>query len=344
MSSVLHNMALRDWFEKVINLDGLYGVGRQFDGVIEPRLLSRLAYFVAVAETQAFTRAAERLGITKAVVSQQVARLEEELETTLFVRTTRRVELTEAGRVLLERAVVMLQGAQDAIAEIAQSNTRPQGTLRVVAPTEYGTIMVVPAVAEFLMKYPECRADLRLNDRIVDILAGEIDVSIRVGWLTDSSLHTRRIGTFQQLCVAPPRFAAELKKLRSPKDLSSLPFVANTALPNPDTWTFRDARGTEAIFHAVSRLSIDSTRGVHEALLSGAGVSVLPDFVVSNDVASGRLLQALPKWHLPEGGIHAVFPAARFRAPRVAAFIELFASMVGAPKRPRRRGAVAGGS
>ena len=162
--------------------------------MIEPRILSRLVYFVAVAEAQGFTRAAERLGITKAVVSQQVARLEEELGTSLLVRTTRRVELTEAGRVLYERGVSVLQEAQDAVAEVTQANSRPQGTLRVVAPIEYGTIMVVPAVTAFLKSYPECRADLRFNDRIVDILAGGIDVSIRVGWLADSSLHARRLG------------------------------------------------------------------------------------------------------------------------------------------------------
>jgi DNA-binding transcriptional LysR family regulator len=162
--------------------------------VIGPRILSRLVYFAAVAETQAFTRAAKQLGITKAVVSQQIARLERDLGTSLFVRTTRRVELTDTGRVLYERAVGVLQDAQDAIAETAQANSRPQGTLRIAAPNAYGTIMIVPAVTKFLSDYPDCRADLRFNDRIVDILAGEIDVAIRVGWLIDSSLRARRLG------------------------------------------------------------------------------------------------------------------------------------------------------
>jgi len=162
--------------------------------VIAPRILSRLVYFAAVAETRAFTRAAKQLGITKAVVSQQIARLEADLGTSLFVRTTRRVELTDTGRVLYERAVGLLQDAQDAIAETAQANSRPQGTLRIAAPNAYGTIMIVPAVTKFLSAYPDCRADLRFNDRIVDILAGEIDVAIRVGWLIDSSLRARRRG------------------------------------------------------------------------------------------------------------------------------------------------------
>lgn len=301
--------------------------------MIEPRILSRLVYFVAVAETQAFTRAAERLGITKAVVSQQVARLEEDLGTSLFVRTTRRVELTETGRSLYDRAVGVLLGAQEAVAEIAQGNAEPQGILRVAAPTEYGTIMVVPAITEFLKRYPGCRADLRFNDRIVDILTGEFDFSIRVGWLTDSSLHARRIGTFRELLVASPSLAGKLKKIRSPEGLSSLPFVANMALPNPNVRTLTHRTGTQVQFNGIATLAIDSTRGVHAALLAGEGLAILTDFVADDDIAAGRLVHVLPQWKLPEGGIYAVFPSARFRAPRATVFIDLLASMIKAAER-----------
>lgn len=296
--------------------------------MIEPQTLSRLVYFVAVAETQAFTRAAARLGITKAVVSQQVARLEAELGTSLFVRTTRRVELTDTGRSLYERAVGALQEAQDAIAETAQTNSRPQGILRIVAPDAYGTIMVVPAVTKFLADYPDCRADLRFNDRIVDILAGEIDVAIRVGWLSDSSLRARRLGSFKELVVASRRFAARLKGVDSPDGLDALPFVGNTALPERGGWSFVDGAGGRTTFNQTATLSADSTGAVRAALLAGAGFSILPDFMVAEDIAAGRLVHVLPQWQLPEGGIYAVFPSARFRAPRVSAFVELLASMI----------------
>ena len=301
--------------------------------MIEPQTLSRLVYFVAVAETQAFTRAAARLGITKAVVSQQVARLEAELGTSLFVRTTRRVELTDTGRSLYERAVGALQEAQDAIAETAQTNSRPQGTLRIVAPDAYGTIMVVPAVTKFLADYPDCRADLRFNDRIVDILAGEIDVAIRVGWLSDSSLRARRLGSFKELVVASRRFATRLKGVDSPDGLDVLPFVGNTALPELGRWSFVDGAGARTTFNQTAQLAADSTGAVRAALLAGAGFSILPDFMVTKDIAAGRLVHALPQWQLPEGGIYAVFPSARFRAPRVSAFVELLASMINSVKR-----------
>jgi len=301
--------------------------------MIEPRILSRLVYFVAVAETRAFTGGAERLGITKAVVSQQVARLEAELGASLFVRTTRRVELTETGRILYRRAVAVLQEAQDAIAETAEANRRPQGTLRVVAPAEYGASMIVPVVARFLRDNTDCRADLKFDDRIVDILAGEIDVAIRLGWPTDSGLHARRMGSFQHFLVAARGFASHLERMDSPEGLATLPFVANTALPEPETWSFANDANARMKFNATATLAVDTTRAVHAAVLAGVGFSILPDFVVTEDLEAGRLVRALPQWRLPEGGIYAIFPSARFRAPRVAAFIELLASTIKAVER-----------
>src|SRR5262245_50039391 len=122
--------------------------------------LNRLAYFTAVVDTGSFTRAAERLGITKAVVSQQVARLERELGTTLLIRTTRRVHPTEAGRMFHARCVLILREAEDAYGELAKASTEPRGTLRLTAPYDYGTSVVVPAVTAFLARFPSCRAEV----------------------------------------------------------------------------------------------------------------------------------------------------------------------------------------
>jgi DNA-binding transcriptional LysR family regulator len=131
--------------------------------------LNRLAYFAAVVDAASFTRAADRLGITKAVVSQQVARLEQELKTDLLVRTTRRVEPTEAGRLLHARCVMILGEAENAFAELAQSNTEPMGLLRIAAPNDYGSCTLAPLVAAFSRKYPACRVDLLLADSKIDL-------------------------------------------------------------------------------------------------------------------------------------------------------------------------------
>jgi DNA-binding transcriptional LysR family regulator len=145
--------------------------------------LNRLAYFVAVIDAGSFTRAAEYLGITKAVVSQQVARLEQEVGTTLLMRTTRRLQPTEAGRMFHARCVSILREAEDALAELAQARSEPKGLLRITAPYDYGTSVIVPVVTAFTARYRDCKVELNLSDKMVDLVADNMDLAIRVGWL-----------------------------------------------------------------------------------------------------------------------------------------------------------------
>src|SRR3954454_978507 len=145
--------------------------------------LNRLAYFAAVVDTGSFKRAAERLGITKAVVSQQVAQLERDLGTSLLVRTTRRVHPTEAGRMFHARCAMILREAEDAFGELAQAAAAPTGTLRITAPNDYGTAVVVAVVTPYAARYPNCRVELTLEDQTVDLASGQIDWrSVSAGW------------------------------------------------------------------------------------------------------------------------------------------------------------------
>ncbi len=292
--------------------------------------LNRLAYFAAVVDAGSFTQAAASLGITKAVVSQQVAKLEQEVGTTLLIRTTRSVQATEAGRALYVRCAVILRESADAFDELAQGVVAPQGTLRVTAPFDYGSSVIVPVVTELARRYPRIAVVLNLSDRAVDLQAS--DVAIRVGWLEASSRQVRRIGTFQQWLVCAPSLSEVLSRVREPEDLAALPFVANGSLPEPLTWRFtRGARGQRAV-HMRSMITIDATPAVHAAVLAGAGLSVLPDYLVAADVAAGRLQHVRPEWTLRSGGIHALFPPARFRPPKVSRFIELLLQSAGPHK------------
>jgi DNA-binding transcriptional LysR family regulator len=283
--------------------------------------LNRLAYFAAVVETGSFTRAAERLGITKAVVSQQVAQLERELRTSLLARTTRRVEPTEAGRMLHARCVMILREAEDAFDELAQATAEPTGTLRITAPNDYGTATVVSVITAFTARYPDCRVELRLSDETLDLLSGNIDMAIRVGWLADSSLQARRIGSFRQLLVGSTAFVDRIAAASSPKDLAKLPFVANMALREPLLWRFSRGDSDRQAVRLQAIMAMDTTPAVLAAVRAGGGLSVLPDFLVTDDLAAGRLIHVLPEWQLPSGGIYTVYPAARFRPPKVTAFV-----------------------
>jgi DNA-binding transcriptional LysR family regulator len=286
--------------------------------------LNRLAYFAAVVDAGSFTRAAERLGITKTVVSQQVARLEAEVGTSLLVRTTRRVQPTEAGRMLHSRCVMILREADDAFSELAQTSTRPRGTLRVTAPSDYGAAVVAPLAVAFTTRHPGCRVDLILADAILDLIQNQIDLSIRVGWLDDSAFQARRIGAFRQVLVAATTFASRLAAA-DPDDLTSCPFIANSVLKEPLLWQFSRGDLERRVVRMQARVSVNTAPAAIAAARAGGGLTVLPDFLVAEDLKAGRLVHVLPEWSLPSGGIHAVYPAARFRPAKVTAFVGMLA-------------------
>ena len=287
--------------------------------------LRRLTYFVSVVETGSFTAAAERLGITKAVVSQQVARLESEFRTSLLVRTTRRVQPTETGQAFYLRCAMILREAEDAFDELTDSSSEPSGMLRLTAPLDYGVGIVVPAIASFIRRYPACKVDAALSDETLDIMSGNIELAIRVGWLAETSLQARKIGSFRQLLVAPPSMARQVARLSRPDEIADLPFVANTALRDHLKWNFSLNEAERQGVSVQASIFLDATLAVREAVCNGAGLSVLPDYAIADDLVAGRLIHVLPQWHLPSGGIHAVFPAARFRPAKVRAFVDLLA-------------------
>ncbi|MGB3069248.1 MAG: LysR family transcriptional regulator [Ottowia sp.] len=285
--------------------------------------LKRLAYFTAVVETGSFTAAADRLGITKAVVSQQVARLERDFHATLLSRTTRKVLPTDAGQAFYQRCARILREAGDAFDELAEVASEPSGTLRLTAPLDYGIIAVVPAVAEFTRRFPQCKVDAVLRDQALDLMSGQAELAIRVGWLTEQHLQARQIDTFRQVLVASAAWHEQVSKLAGPEELTALPFLANTALREPTHWQFSRHGAEPQQVSVRSVMSMDATLAVREAVRHGAGLSILPDFAVQEDLAAGRLIHVLPQWGLPSGGIHAVFPAARFRPAKVRAFVDL---------------------
>ncbi len=292
--------------------------------------LKRMAYFAAVVETGSFTAAAERLGITKAVVSQQVAKLEQAFGTTLLIRTTRRVRPTEEGMAFHESCSRILSAAQEAFDGLASADGLPTGRLRLTSPVDYGIAVVIPALATFQRRFPAYSAELVMRDDLIDQVGNDVELAIRVGWLTDSDLRARRIGTFRQIMVAGPAMADRFAASERPDQLPSMPFVANANLRDPLTWTFRDHGGRPEVVRLTSVLSVSATLGVLEAVRCGVGISVLPDFAVASDLASGRLVRMVPDWMLPDGGIYAVMPTTRFRPARVSSFLDVLEVQIAA--------------
>jgi DNA-binding transcriptional LysR family regulator len=182
--------------------------------------------------------------------------------------------------------------------------------------------MIAPLAAKFARKYPACGVDLILSDTKIDLVANQIDLSIRVGWLNDSSLQARRLGSFRQLLVAAPDIAAAVGPDKL-DELAALPFIANGALNEPLVWRFTRNDLESRTVRMRQMIAISTTPAVLAAALAGGGISVLPDFLVAAHLKAGRLVHVLPSWTLPTGGIHAVYPAARFRPPKVTTFVAM---------------------
>jgi DNA-binding transcriptional LysR family regulator len=283
--------------------------------------LNRLSVFAALVHAGSFTAAAEALGMTKAMVSQHLAKLEQELGVTLVLRSTRRMTLTEAGATFHQASVRILADTQEAIEQVGGNRGRPSGTLRLTATSDYGTAVVAPALADFMLAYPALQVDLSLNDHVSDLIAERFDVAIRMGWLRDSNLRSTRLGSFRQLLVASPAYLARTGEPRSLADLPSLEWIALALLSSPLRWTFTAPDGSRRTVRMKQAAQANHVSAAHALVRHGAGASVLPDYLVTDDIRDGRLVPLLAQYSLPEGGIYAVYPGRQAPA-KVRVFID----------------------
>jgi DNA-binding transcriptional LysR family regulator len=283
--------------------------------------LNRLAVFVALVRAGSFTAAAEQLGLTKAMVSQHLAKLERELGVTLLLRSTRRMSLTEAGTRFHADCVRLLADAEAAIERVGGNRDTPSGTLRITTSTDYGMVVVAPALASFCQLYPQVQVDLVIGDRVSDLIAERFDLAIRLGWLRDSSMHAVRLGGFRQLVVAAPAYLSVHGTPRRPEDLAAHGWIAMSVLATPLRWTFVSSSGHRRSVRMRQVAQANNAAAVRAMVLAGAGVAVLPDYLAEEDIRSGRLVVLLAQYRLPQGGIHAVYPGKQPPA-KVRSFID----------------------
>ena len=291
--------------------------------------LNSLTIFDCVAEVGSFTGAADRLGVAKAKVSVQIARLERQLGLALFARTTRQVVLTDAGRALHLQCQPLLRALGDALAEAGNDQGELSGMLRISTTGQQAAQSVGPALVEFMALHPRLAVDLRTGERVADMVAEGIDLSFRMGWLRDSTQRAIKLGNFSQFVVASPAYIKAHGRPKRPEHLSQHPWVALSLLPTPLTWTFSHADGKSAVVHMASRFQVDSPGTLLALLEHGAGVGALEEVTLKAALKAGTLVKLLPAWSLPEGGIYAVLPPGRHVPPRVRAFIDFYRAYLG---------------
>lgn len=288
--------------------------------------LNRLGVYAAVVETGSFTAAAERLGITKAMVSQHVARLEAELGVALLTRTTRRLSLTEPGRQFAADCARILKDAEASIEGVATASRAPRGTLRLTTVVDYAAAVVAPALARYAFRYPEVRVDLVATDQVLDLVAGGFDLAIRMSKPRDSRLHAVKIGEIERVLVASRPYVERHGAPRRPEELHDHNWIVHTAAANGRRPSFGDARGRSRTLRVPSRIQGDTNPVIKAFVLAGAGIAPLPVIHVQDEVRDGRLVRLLSRYRCPPSEVHAVFPSSRFMPAKVRAFLDMLKS------------------
>lgn len=284
-----------------------------------------LQTLVAVMDTGSFSAAASRLGQTPSGVSRTISRLESRLGMTLMTRTTRRLELTEEGRWLLERARRILSQLEDTENQLASRLLQPSGLVRVNAATPALDHLLAPLLGEFLDAYPQVTLELFSGEAVVDLIEQRVDLAIRIGPLSDSSLNARRLGSSGLRLLASPAYLAQHGTPLNVESLAQHRLLGFTAPASLNVWPLPSAQG-DAGLAVRPAIAASSGETVRHLVLSGAGIACLADFLTRADVAAGKLVPVLDEqllqWTQP---VWAVFYKQEALAPRTAALVDFLA-------------------
>lgn len=294
--------------------------------------LAAMQTFVRVVESGSFSAVARESQATQSAVSKQVAALERVLGARLLSRTTRSLALTEEGERYFEQARRLVAEIAEAESGLRQGEQQLTGWLRVAASVGFGRLKLLPLVKSFLAAHPGVKIDLRLNDGFIDLVEQGIDVAVRIGELSDSTLVARRIGTSKRVLVASRKYLRSLPKaltvLRVPGDLQQLNCIVYTELATQNAWTFTAAAGapvevgTVVTIRAQGNIQTNSSEVVRATVLSGMGVGFSPTWLFEEELAKGDLQVLLPDWPAPSIPVHLVSPSQRRQSAKVRAFAD----------------------
>jgi LysR family transcriptional regulator for bpeEF and oprC len=284
--------------------------------------INSLQMFEKVASLKSFTAAARSLGMPKSNVSRAIARLEAQLGTRLFQRTTRDVVLTPTGQALLERSTDIIANLSDALDYVRSLAGQPRGLLKISAGVGFGVNVLAEQLPGFLLLYPDIEISLDLDSRPADLVAQAVDVAVRMGPLPDSGMVAVKLGEIRRyLCAAP----SYLERRGRPSSIDHLARHETIDMPGPDgrarPWTF--SRGKETVRVEVKpRLSVNEALTIHRLVANGAGLGLLSGYICAPQILAGQLVDLLPDWSPPAVEVNLVFPSRRELSPVVRAFVD----------------------
>ncbi|CAM2917130.1 LysR family transcriptional regulator [Vibrio rarus] len=281
-----------------------------------------LILFSQVIELGSFSKVAEKNNLTNSVVSKRIARLEQNAGTQLLYRTTRKLSLTEAGKILLNKAKSVTQATEEAKKAVSGLGQNISGHIKMSVPTISGELILADAVAEFCNQNPGLSVDMSLENRFVDLISGGYDVVIRTGYLEDSSLIARHIIDSQWVVCASPSYIAQNGKLHHPRELvkhNCLQYAYQTT--GASEWQFKGADGNYLV-KVSGGFSTNNATALRRSALGGHGIAYVPRCLVYDDFLNGDLIDIFPDLVGKKLGIYAVYPFTRQPPNKVKRLIE----------------------
>jgi len=287
------------------------------------------AFFAKVAETGSFAAAAAELGVSGATVSKVIQRLERRVGERLIHRTSRRFVLTETGRVLAVRAAQIVAEGEAVEAEAQAASSAPHGRVRLAAPMSFGLRHVAQILPEFLKNYPGISVDLQLDDRIVDLVAGGVDIALRIADMPDSSLVARRLCNVSRWVVGHKDYFERRGVPLRPRDLKDHDCLGYSYLSSGETWRFTGPGGAEEAVAVRGRLTASNADALQAALEAGLGVALQPDFLAWEGIRDGKLVAVMRDWAPGPLTLSLVTTAGGQRAERVTVLMAFLATRFG---------------
>ncbi len=289
--------------------------------------LEDLQFFVRVAELGSMSGAGREIGLSPSAASSRLTTLETAFGAQLLARTTRRVTLTEAGRVLLAHARIALQEIAQARSILDAVSGAPRGFLRISCNTFFGRKHILPYLVEFRADYPDIQLEMDMSDKIVDVIEEGYDLAIRGAPLVDSSLLARRLGGNPRALCASPDYLARKGIPKTPEDLANHDCISMASVP---VWYFEGPEGEISFEIKKPVIKVDSGDLTYDAAIEGIGLSVKSLAHVWEDLRDGRLVAVMEDYPVARtGAIWAVYPPSQFVPPKVTAFVDFLISKYG---------------
>jgi len=284
--------------------------------------LDELAVLVAVVDQGSLVGAARRLRRSAPAITRALAALEHRVGARLIERTTRRLSPTEVGRALAEESRALLVAYDEAVADISPAPVR--GLLRITAPVQFGRRHVAPLASAFLQKFPDSQVELVLNDRNLDLIDESLDVAVRIGALSDSSLLARRVGEVRQVLVASPDYLARRGTPATPADLTAHDTIFGPSTSGPLEWRF-GTRGRSAAVRLAPRLLVNDVDARLAAARAGQGIVRVLSYQVFDELAAGKLVCLLQSFEPAPLPVQLLTAGRAHMPPKIRSFLDLAA-------------------